>query len=373
MKNAKLGALALLLVGMVALLTNCGKDNEALPYKYEAGLLRLPAQPYNYSSPQLPQHMGHLTGMVQSKVTDHGATLGRVLFYDPKLSLNNKVACASCHLQEKAFADGQRFSTGFDGGLTKRNASAIVNPIELRSFFWDAREKDLKEMVLKPIENHIEMGMDNFDALEKKLGQLDYYKALFNNAFGSEQVTRERIAEAMSQFLNSMVSGGSTFDRSIPGTWGVSDPTVFTARQQEGLSVFLNNCVVCHSTATPSLFGGEEFANIGLDSNPVDKGLGANEPGMDGVFKIPSLRNVALTGPYMHDGRFNTLREVVDHYSDNIKPADNLHWALTDGSLGQPRRMNLSDSQKDALVDFLSTMTDQRFLSDDKFSDPFKQ
>lgn len=373
MKNIQLTSIAALLIfGSISLLTNCKKDN-VLPYKYEADVLKLPEQPFNYRDQELPPHMSHLKAELQSKVSDHGATLGRVLFYDPKLSLNNKIACASCHLQEKGFADASRFSTGFDGGLTKRNANSITNLADMQTFFWDAREDNLKEMVLQPIKNHIEMGMDNFDALEKKLGLLDYYKPLFQNAFGDEAVTRDRIAEAMSQFLTSMVSGNSRFDAAIPGSWGVQDPGSLTPEEQHGLNLFFGQaqCGVCHNPTSNLDFFNETFADIGLDKNPADKGMGANALGMDGIFKIPSLRNVALSAPYMHDGRFATLEEVVDHYSENIEASANLHWTLKDFS-GQPIRMGLSEADKKALVTFLKAMTDQQYINDPKFADPFR-
>lgn len=374
MKNIRLSAIAALFIaGSITVLTNCKKDSD-LPYKYESDVLNLPEQPFNYRNQQLPQHLSHLSTTLQSKVTDQGATLGRVLFYDKKLSLNNQIACASCHHQNKGFSDGQRFSTGFDGGLTKRNASSIINPADMQTFFWDSREDDLKQMVLQPIKNHIEMGMDNFDALEKKLGQLDYYKPLFQNAFGDEKVTRERIAEAMSQFLNSVVTGNSAFDSAIPGGWGVSDPGRLTLQQQQGMAVFFGQaqCAVCHNPGASQFdFFNETFANIGLDKNPSDKGIGASQPGMEGMFKIPSLRNVALTAPYMHDGRFATLREVVDQYSDNIQDTPNLHWALKGGD-GQPLRMNLSETDKENLIAFLNALTDEQFVNDPKYSDPFK-
>ncbi|MCC6281027.1 MAG: hypothetical protein IT262_10525 [Saprospiraceae bacterium] len=374
MKNIQLTSIAaLLFIGSMSLLTNCKKDS-VLPYKYESDVLKLPEQPFTYRDQALPAHMSHLGTALQSKVTDHGATLGRVLFYDPKLSLNNKTACASCHLQENGFADPVRFSVGFDGGLTKRNASSITNPADMQTFFWDAREDNLKEMVLQPIKNHVEMGMDNFDALEKKLGQLDYYKPLFQNAFGDENVTRERIAESISQFLTSMVSVNSSFDAAIPGGWGgVQNPGALTGEELQGMNLFFGQaqCGVCHNPVTTGTFFQETFADIGLEKNPADKGLGANSPGKDGMFKIPSLRNVALTAPYMHDGRFTSLDDVVNHYSENIENSPNLHWSLR-GFDGQPLRMNLSETDKKSLVAFLTALTDTRYTNDPKFSNPFK-
>lgn len=358
-----------------ASITACRKDDRKdLPYQYQSAALDLPDQPYNYSKADLPDHFFDTEDLISQKVTDDGATLGRVLFYDPKLSLTNQTACASCHLQEKAFADPVALSKGFDGGLTKRNASAIINPVNTRSFFWDARESNLKDMVLRPIENHVEMGMDNFDALVKKLNSVDYYPPLFKKAFGDESITKERIAESLSQFLNSMVTSDSKFDQSRPNGWGSDDPSVFNDQEQRGMGLFFGQarCAMCHNlTSVPNgFFGQEEFANIGLDMNPVDKGMGEKVPGQEGVFKIPSLRNVALTAPYMHDGRFTTLEEVVNHYNENIQPVPNLSWALQDGQ-GGGIKLQLTATQQQDLIAFLHTLTDDQFVHDEKFSNPF--
>ncbi len=363
--------------GSVLALAACTKERRSdLPYQYQSDALRLPEQTYNYANPTLPSHLANIKQAVSQRVTNEGATLGRVLFYDPKLSLTNNTACASCHLQAKGFADPVAFSKGFDGVLTKRNASSIVNPIDNANFFWDARETDIKSMVLKPIENHIEMGMDNFAALEKKLGSLDYYRPLFKDAFGTEQVTEERIAEALSQFLNSIVTGNSKFDSSEPNGWGSNNTSVFTSKELIGMNLFLGKarCGTCHTTTSNQFGFTEGFANIGLDLDPTDLGLGATQENMNGVFKIPSLRNVALSGPYMHDGRFKTLEEVVNHYSENIQPVANLHWGLQDGTgTGAPVKLNLSTDEKESLIAFLNTFTDNQFIQDDKFSNPFKQ
>jgi cytochrome c peroxidase len=368
----------LVLAALTIALVQCKKDASGdLPYKYESEVLNLPAQPFNYSNPNLPNHLVLEKNTINQKVTDHGATLGRVLFYDTKLSLNNKVACASCHLQANGFADPNKFSIGFDGGLTKRNASTIVNPVSNTSFFWDARETDIKTMVLRPVENHIEMGMDNFEALVKKLGALDYYKPLFKNAFGDEAVTSERLAESLSQFLNSMVSGSSKFDETEPGSWGIGNTSVLTQPQIRGMNIFFNQgrCANCHNPSGQGFSFEQGFADIGLDANPTDLGLGANQPGMEGMFKIPSLRNVTLTAPYMHDGRFATLEEVIEHYNSGIQKTENLSWSLRsfDGNNDEPVRMNLTAQDKSDLIAFLQTMTDEKFINDPKFSDPFKK
>jgi cytochrome c peroxidase len=358
-------------------LAACTKERstEGLGYQYQSDVLRLPEQRYNYANPDLPQHLAGLKQRLGAEVTDAGATLGRVLFYDPKLSLTNNTACASCHLQEKGFADPVALSKGFDGRLTLRNASAISNTLEHSMFFWDGRETNIKSMVLRPIENHIEMGMDNFKALEKKLGTLDYYKPLFKDAFGTEAVTEARIAESLSQFLNSMVSGNSTFDRSNPTGWGSADPTVFDPSQQRGMDLFFGKarCANCHNPSASSFgFSSSLTANIGLDLNPTDVGMGVNDAAKKGMFKVPSLRNVALTGPYMHDGRFATLEDVVKHYNEGIQPVDNLDWSLQAPD-GGPIKMGLTPAEQSDLIAFLKSLTDDNFTTADQFSNPFKQ
>jgi cytochrome c peroxidase len=370
-------AAAIFLAGTMLLLANCRKEEQQNSYKYQSDVLNLPEVTARYSNPNLPEHLSILNQKVQSEVNDEVATLGRVLFYDKKLSLTNNIACASCHHQDKGFADPVQFSKGFDGGLTKRNAGSIVNVAQQSSFFWDGRETDLTQMVLQPVKNHIEMGMDNFDVLESKLAKVGYYDELFEQAFGDKAITSNRIATAMDQFLTSMVSGTSKFDRSKPGGWGGPiDPSVFNDSELRGLNLFFNDagCANCHNPAQQFFFdpiGNAEWADIGLEKEYTDKGVGENNSTMVGLFKIPSLRNVALTGPYMHDGRFETLMDVINHYNGNIQASVNLDWRLRDGH-GQPRQMNLNESQKNDLIAFLGTLTDAEFMNDPKFSNPFK-
>ncbi|MEK7255030.1 MAG: cytochrome c peroxidase [Bacteroidota bacterium] len=367
--------LSALLLGAftLAFFVGCQKDAD-LPYKAET--LNLPASPLNYAKPEVP---GHFTGVLSKfEVTDNGATLGRVLFYDKKLSLNNKIACGSCHLQEKAFADPAAGSVGFEGKITPRNSLAITNPALEKTFFWDLRESDLTDMVLKPIKNHIEMGMEDLDKLSVKLAGAKYYPALFEKAFGSTEITDERIASALTQFLRSMVTCNAKIDKGQP-------EVVLSAQEKEGMNLFFGKalCSSCHggrnlndafqmlNDTFPPFYGdGRRIANIGLDMNYTDPGLGGREANQEGVFKVPSLRNVALTAPYMHDGRFKTLEEVVEHYNGNIQKHPNLDQRLRDWE-GNPWRLNLTTGEKAALVAFLHSFTDAQFTSDERFSDPF--
>lgn len=312
------------------------------------------------------------------------ATLGRVLFYDGRLSVNNAISCASCHKQAFAFADNVQFSRGFENKLTGRNSPAIQNIFgpnitniqNFRTFpvalFWDGRENNLQDLISRPISNHVEMGMDNPESIVEKLEALPYYKGLFKAAYKDETISFDRISECMSLFISAINSTNSRSDKAQKGEITLS------ALEEYGKSLFLTKyeCTRCHASSPGgylSLGGGARFFNIGLEANPYDKGRGiiSRIPGDMGSFKIPQLTNVALTAPYMHDGRFKTLEEVLDHYSKGIADDPNLSEELRDDK-GHPIKMNISDNEKKALVAFLNTFTDYEMLTDAKFSNPFK-
>lgn len=325
----------------------------------------LPATTYNYASVTLPPHLAVIRTNIpaDNPITDHGATLGRVLFYDRRLSANDTTACASCHLQEYAFSDPEQFSTGFSGGKTPRNAMGLANGrfFQGDQFFWDARVESLEELILLPIQNPIEMG----NTLERAVGKVaaaPFYPPLFEKAFGSPEVTAERIAKAMAQFIRAMVSYQSKYDEGV--ATGFRN---FTGQEKFGMELFnaqANRCARCHLSDTQILLFPR---NNGLDLVYADKGMGTvTGDGFDnGRFKPPSLRNVGLTGPYMHDGRFATLQDVLEHYSSGIQSHKNL------GSFLPDRGVDLTVSQRNAMEAFLHTLTDLAFISDPKFSDPF--
>ena len=359
---------ALLFCAAVIVLASCSKETND-PYRGE--LLDLPATPYDYSNVAAPLSDIFTDPFIlnaNADITDEGATLGRVLFYDNKLSLNNKVSCGTCHQQNLAFSDDVSLSDGFDNRKTTRNTQAIINPITETSFFWDSRETHLPDMVLKPIKNHIEMGIENLDDLEVKLSAASYYAPLFEAAYGSPEVTQERIGDAMSQFLFSMVTANSRWDQGLHNNFAN-----YTAAEELGKSVFFDKarCYQCHNGAD---FRGyiEDFANIGLEMEYTDPGLGATDPGREGVFKVPSLRNVGLTGPYMHDGRFQTLMEVVEHYNSGVANHPNLDPRLRDWQDGEVFPLNLTNAEKEGLVAFLLTLSDADLVSDVKYSNPFR-
>ena len=352
---------------------------------------KLPPTPFEYSfaNARVPAHIRDFINShpeidnnpASNPITNHGATLGRVLFYDKALSVNNTIACASCHHQDKAFTDGVDLSKGFDGGVTRRNSMPTVNVrfFKEKKMFWDLRAPNLEAQSLAPITDHIEMGMPSLAALETKLKTIPYYPNLFKNAFGTGEIDGDRISRALSQFMRSIVSFNSKYDQGLENNFAN-----FTAQELAGKQLLTRlNCVECHSdlinVATkkePTFIIVENSgvntgngANNALDINYSDNGIG-EKTGLAkdmGTFKMPSLRNVALTAPYMHDGRFQTLEQVLDHYQNGAKNHPNRGIQIPNGGY-----TFLTATDKAAIVAFLKTLTDQSLITDQKLSDPFK-
>jgi cytochrome c peroxidase len=338
--------------------------------------LHLPTTPYHYT-PELPAHFTSRAAKrfdntpADNPVTDAGATLGRVLFYDTRLSANGTTACGTCHLQKHAFTVPDRFPKGFEGKLVDRNSMALVN---LRyyprgRFFWDERAHSLEEQALMPIQSRIEMGQD-LATVTSLLSRDETYPELFRQAFGDSIVTPKRVGAALAQFLRSLVSYQSKYDEGMAKVLSsAEDFDNFTAQENQGKRLFLRNCATCHlPRGQDAHFVMLRPLNNGLDADTKgDGGLGdiTLQGRQIGLFKSPSLRNVEYTAPYMHDGRLATLEAVIDHYSKDVKPHPNV-----DGRVR--RRRNFSDAQKAALVTFLKTLSDPKFITDPKFSDPFQ-
>jgi cytochrome c peroxidase len=349
-------------------------------------VLNLPSSPFNYANIALPAYLnsppiqGQINTPADNPISDNGATLGRVLFYDKNLSANNTISCASCHKPELGFSDTALKSKGFNGGLTGRNSMALINArfYTPGSFFWDQRAATLEAQVITPIQDLVEMGM-TLPALETKLSTLDYYPPLFKKAFGDGTINSDRISKALSQFVRSIVSYKSKYDAgraAFPANPAPAPNAVFpnfTAQENRGKELFLlptSGCAACHGTET---FVAPTEKNNGIDMNTTDRGFGAvsNNTNQDATFKVTSLRNVELTAPYMHDGRFKTLEEVIDHYSSGVKNHPNLSPQMKLPN-GQPRLLNLSAEDKAALVAFLKTLTDRTVATEVKYGNPFK-
>jgi cytochrome c peroxidase len=301
-----------------------------------------------------------------NRTTNAGATLGRVLFYDVRLSANDRISCASCHQQAFAFGDTARLSRGFKGGFTRRHAMGLANArfYQRGRFFWDERAATLEAQVLMPIQDTTEMGM-TLSNLVAKVGATKYYPTLFQAVFGTPQVTSDRIAAALAQFVRSIESYQSKFDQAFvgmvpggPNFGGALAPDEALGQQ---LFVGVGRCAQCHATNAQV---SDDVHNTGLDAISADTGAGGAR------FKAPSLRNIGVRAPYMHDGRFGTLAQVVEHYDSGIQGNLNLDRRLR-GPNGAPQRLNLTAQQRSALVAYLNTLTDQTLLTAAKFSNPF--
>ena len=300
-----------------------------------------------------------------NRLTLEGVELGRALFHETRLSFNNTQSCASCHDRGAAFADaGKRFSSGAEGQGGKRNAMPLFNLAWQTEFFWDGRTKRLRDQVLEPILDPIEMHLP-LDAAVKKLSGDARYEDQFAKAFGSSTITAERLGLALEQYLLTLVSQDSKFDGAVRGE------TKLTPVEQRGLELFITehdpsrnlrgaDCFHCHGG---NLFTNQGFANNGIDAMPeTGRGAVTGLPADFGKFRVPSLRNIAVTGPYMHDGRFATLEQVIEHYDHGVSRSDTLDPNLAKHPAAG---LGLSAPDKTALAAFLRTLTDGAFLKTD--------
>lgn len=387
MPTKKTKVILSLVASVTILIIACSKNETPIsPDEAVAKYLNLPPTPFNYANPTLPFYLAspqierQINTPANNQVTDFGATLGRVLFYDKTLSKNRTVSCASCHKQQNAFSDFEILSKGFDGGLTRRNSMSLVNAKYYFNgkFFWDQRAATLEQQVLMPVQDLVEMGI-TLDELVKRVQEQPYYRSLFTQAFGNSTVTSDLISKALAQFVRSIISYQSKYDQgrsTFPPLQALLPDTPFpnfTTQENRGKAIFLapiGGCIPCHGSET---FIAPDVKNNGLDATITDPGYGAvsNIPATRGLFKVTSLRNVELTAPYMHDGRFSTLEQVVEHYNSGVKAHPNLAFELRSPN-GQPRLMNLSVDDKAALVAFLKTLTDTNVTMDVKYSNPFR-
>ena len=293
----------------------------------------------------------------KNPLTEEGFQLGRNLFYDPILSKDNTISCSSCHLQQTGFTHVDHdLSHGIEGKIGTRNSLSLQNLAWSTTFMWDGGVNHLDVQPIHPITSEVEMD-ETLENVVLKLQKSEKYQELFKNAFGTEKITGQLTLKALSQFVVMLVSSNSKYDKVM------RKEDAFTPMEEKGYQVFKANCASCHKEP---LFTNDGFANNGL---PVDSTL--NDIGRMRItqnknhqyqFKVPTLRNIQFTFPYMHDGRFKTLNEVIKHY--NSLPQDkNLPKELT-------KPMNLSDNQRTELVAFLKTLTDKEFLFDPRFGFP---
>ncbi|MEO0898035.1 MAG: cytochrome c peroxidase [Bacteroidota bacterium] len=303
----------------------------------------------------------------------HGVELGRHLFYDPILSRDSMLSCSSCHQQKAAFSDpGSRFSVGVEGIELDRNTMPLFNLAWYEAYFWDGRASSLEEQALHPVRAHLEMNLSWEEAIER-LNRHSLYPLMFEQAFGSRDIDSFLVGKALAQFERSLLSYNSKYDQVLRGEAYLTDDEyegfVLMNEQNKGA------CLHCHNTDAHVLATSGGFANNGLDmvSHPEeypDWGLGKTSGKEEdiGRFRIPSLRNIALTAPYMHDGRFKSLEEVLRFYSQEVNQTINLDSKMF---MAHPRGVQLSDRQQQQIIAFLHTLTDSVFIHNPAHSSPF--
>ena len=367
--KTKLKVLALIIVAVVGILFGCKKDKKETPTTEEPILQD--NTPYVLDKGSFPA----APIAADNSLTVQGVLLGRMLFYEKTLSKNNTLACAGCHKQEFAFNDSARFSIGILGLQGKRQAMSVFNLAwHTNEFFWDGRSHLLRDQALKPIEDTLEM-FENLPNIVAKLNTNTLYKNQFMRTFGSEEITSVKISLALEQFMNSIISNNSKYDKFLAGT------ATLTTSEENGRKLFFMEynpffptqsgaeCSHCHSGFN---FENNEYMNNGLDTDAsiTDKGREkvTNNISDRAKFKVPSLRNIALTSPYMHDGRFKTLEQVVDHYDSNLKASTYIDPALENT---RAKGLMLNPQQKADLVNFLKTLTDNSLTTNTKYSSPF--
>ena len=349
---------------IVAIFISCRKDKIGYtPTPYEL---------------EIPSHFPSMIIPENNPMTKEGVSLGRMLFYEERLSGDNSMSCATCHAPENSFTDPNQFSTGIDGIAGTRNSMALINLGWQKFFFWDGRAKSLEEQILEPIPNPLEMHQKWKDAVSK-LQQDVEYRNMFYKAFGEEGIDSIKVSKAIAQFIRTMISGSSKYDvmykfenSLILNSVDQSILSSVSPEEWAGYDLFksLNgaDCLHCHSGILMHI---NKFSNNGLDATFTDQGRGAitGSPNDMGRFKIPTLRNIALTAPYMHDGRFGTLDEVIEHYSSELVSSPTIDPLMEHLSSGG---VQLDSQEKDLLKKFLMTLTDYSFINNPEFQDPKK-
>jgi cytochrome c peroxidase len=353
--------LVLIIIGLV-FLSACKKDQTTF-------------QPSPYFL-EIPDHFPDMIIPSDNPMTMEGVELGRWLFYEKRLSGNDSMSCASCHLAQHGFSDPNKYSTGIDGIAGTRNSMALINLGWDNFFFWDGRASTLEKQILEPVPNPIELHQSWPDAIYKL--NLDIaYRNRFFKAFGEPGIDSLKAAKAIAQFIRTMISASSKFDVMYKYENGMPLNNQEQSLLQQvdveewaGYDLFksLNgaDCFHCHNGP---LMRVKKYSNNGLDANFTDLGRGAvtQNPEDYGKFKVPTLRNIALTAPYMHDGRFQTLDEVIEHYSSGVHISPTIDPLIEFANQGG---VQLSTEEKYLLKKFLLTLTDNSFVSNPKFKDP---
>lgn len=325
---------------------------------------------------EIPSHFPDMPIPADNPMTKQGVELGRHLFYEKKLSADYTISCASCHAPDNAFSDPNQFSSGVNGTLGTRNSMALINLGWQQSFFWDGRAKSLEDQILEPVPNPIEMHLQWKNA-EERLNADPIYQQMALAAFGSKYIDSMTVAKAIAQFLRTMISGESKFDIMYKYennlTLNQSEQQIFqsiSAAEWAGYDLFksLNgaDCFHCHNGPLMQV---QKFSNNGLDDVFIDLGRGKVTGHLqdNGKFKVPTLRNISHSAPYMHDGRFATIDDVIEHYSTGIKMSPTIDPLIEFASQGG---VQLDPTERNYLKAFLMTLTDYNFINNPDFKAP---
>ncbi len=330
------------------------KEEAYVPITTENDLLD-----FNY-----PSYFPSLTyDIATNPPTEKGFQLGKRLFYDGRLASDGVISCGFCHIQDFSFTHHTHIvSHGVDGALGKRNAQPLMNLAFMDDFTWDGAADHLDLQPMIPITNPVEMN-SSFAEILIKLKQDETYVRMFGEAFNGGEITSDRMLKAISQFLLMMISADSKYDKFLR-----NDGTTLTAAETEGKVIFDQKCASCHGG---TLFTNQTFKNNGLAVDPQYNDIGRER--VTGLtednrkFKVPTLRNIEATYPYMHDGRLATLQDVLNHYATGMVDSPTLdpQFRQADGSIGIP----LSEDEKTKIITFLKTLTDNNFIFDSRFSE----
>lgn len=335
--------------------TNDPEDNGYIPVTVSLTIPRLFEE--NILPPIIPE---------DNPLTEEGIALGKKLFFDPILSGDQTQACGDCHRPQNAFDDPRRFSEGINGQLGFRNSMPLQNLAWNfgKKFNWDGSASSLEEQIFEPVTNPIEMA-NTWPNAVNSLQETQEYPILFEQAFGIATIDSVMVTKAIAQFIRTLISGNTKFDRYLLGE------EQLTASEERGFNLFMDeeggDCFHCHGNPRNPLWTDNKFHNNGLDAFFTDRGLGGvtGDPRDDGKFRSPSIRNLAFTAPYMHDGRFDTLEEVINHYSEGLvfsETIDPLMKAIGDGGV------QLTQQEKDDLKTFLLSLSDSIFINNPNFS-----
>lgn len=355
------------ILGIVILAISCRKDpllnsGETTPY-----VIEYPDQIGKYISPMpIP---------ADNPMTVEGVELGRKLFFEELLSGDNTISCASCHDPSMAFSDTGAFSIGIDGVAGERNAMPLINLGWMNHLFWDGRKDNMEIQAYAPVVDPIEMH-ENWTNAVSELQAHPEYPGLFETAFGSSLIDSVMVVKALAQFQRTLISGNAPIDKYFAANraigssgWSIEDELA----AYQGFVLFINeekgDCFHCHGDHFNPLWTDNLFHNNGLDAVITDKGLGkvTGNPSDDGKFKTPTLRNLVWTAPYMHDGRFKTLDEVIDHYSEGLEHSPTIDPLMKHVDEGGTQ---LSTEEKYYLKMFLISLSDSSFVTNPNFTDP---